>query len=66
MTPVLEARGLAKTYAIAGGDPDDLVIGPWWALALVPLGTLLVVTVATRLPARSATRLPPADALRYE
>jgi putative ABC transport system permease protein len=53
-------------YAIAGGDPNGLVIAPQWALALVPLGALLVVTVATRLPARSATRLPPADALRYE
>jgi putative ABC transport system permease protein len=53
-------------YAIAGGDSDDLVIAPWWALALVPIGTLLLVAGATGLPARLATRIPAADALRYE
>jgi putative ABC transport system permease protein len=53
-------------YAIAGGDAEDLVIAPWWSLALVPVGTLLLVAAATGLPARLATRLPAAEALRYE
>jgi putative ABC transport system permease protein len=53
-------------FAIAGGDSQDIVIAPWWALALVPIGTLLVVAGATGLPARLATRIPTADALRYE
>ena len=53
-------------YGIAGGSCDDLVLAPWWWLALVPLATLLVVAAATSLPARLATRIPSADALRYE
>jgi putative ABC transport system permease protein len=53
-------------YAIAGGNSEDLVIAPWWSLALVPIGTLLMVAGATSLPARLATRIPSADALRYE
>ena len=53
-------------FAIAGGDSQGIVIPPWWALALVPIGTLLVVAGATGLPARLATRIPTADALRYE
>ena len=53
-------------YAVAGGDSEDLVIAPWWWLAVVPMATLLVVAAATGLPARLATRIPTADALRYE
>jgi ABC-type antimicrobial peptide transport system permease subunit len=53
-------------YAVAGGSSDDLVIAPWWWLALVPIGTALLVVLATGLPARLATRLRIADALRYE
>jgi ABC-type antimicrobial peptide transport system permease subunit len=53
-------------YAVAGGDSQDLVIAPWWSLALVPIATVLVVAGATSLPARLATRIPTADALRYE
>jgi putative ABC transport system permease protein len=53
-------------YSIAGGSSDDLVLAPWWWLALVPVGTLLIVVGATGIPARLATRLPTADALRYE
>jgi ABC-type lipoprotein release transport system permease subunit len=53
-------------YGIAGADSKDLVIAPWWALTLVPIGTLVLVAAATSLPARLATRIPPADALRYE
>jgi putative ABC transport system permease protein len=53
-------------YAVAGGDSAELVIAPWWSLALVPIGTLLIVAAATSLPARLATRIPTADALRYE
>jgi putative ABC transport system permease protein len=53
-------------YDIAGGSSEDLVLAPWWWLALVPIATLLIVTAATSLPARLATRIPTADALRYE
>ena len=53
-------------YAVAGGDSADIVIAPWWSLALVPIGTVLLVAAATSLPARLATRIPTADALRYE
>jgi putative ABC transport system permease protein len=53
-------------YAASGGSAEDLVMAPWWWLALVPIGTLLVVAGATGLPARLATRIPAADALRYE
>jgi putative ABC transport system permease protein len=53
-------------FGIAGGSSEDLVIAPWWALTLVPIGTLLLVAAATSLPGRIATRLPAADALRYE
>jgi ABC-type lipoprotein release transport system permease subunit len=53
-------------YAVAGGSSQDLVIAPWWWLALVPVGTALLVVLATALPARLATRLRVADALRYE
>lgn len=53
-------------YAAAGGSSEDLVIAPWWWLALVPIGTALLVVLATGLPARLATRLRVADALRYE
>ena len=53
-------------YQATGGDSDDLVMAPWWWLALVPIGALLMVAVVTGLPARLATRIPTADALRYE
>jgi putative ABC transport system permease protein len=53
-------------YRASGGTTDDLVIAPWWWLALVPIGTLLMVAAVTGLPARLATRIPTADALRYE
>jgi putative ABC transport system permease protein len=53
-------------YALAGGPSTDIVIAPWWWLALVPLGTVLVAASTTVLPARLATRIPTADALRYE
>lgn len=53
-------------YAIAGGSSEDLVIAPWWALTLVPIGTLLLVAAATAVPSRLATRIPAAEALRYE
>jgi putative ABC transport system permease protein len=53
-------------YAVAGGDGRDLVIAPWWWLALVPAGALVIVTAATSLPARLFTRIPTAQALRYE
>jgi putative ABC transport system permease protein len=53
-------------YGMTGGDSEDIVIAPWWSLALVPIGTLLIVAAATGLPARLATRIRAADALRYE
>jgi putative ABC transport system permease protein len=53
-------------YQGTGGDSEDLVMAPWWWLALVPIGTLLMVAAVTGLPARLATRIPTADALRYE
>ena len=53
-------------YNIAGGSSEELVIAPWWSLALVPVGAVLTVVAATSLPARLATRIPTADALRYE
>lgn len=53
-------------YGIAGGSSEDLVIAPWWSLALVPVATVLMVVAATSLPAHLATRIPSADALRYE
>jgi putative ABC transport system permease protein len=53
-------------YAVAGGERADLVLAPWWWLALVPIGTVVLVAAATSLPARLATRIPAADALRYE
>jgi putative ABC transport system permease protein len=53
-------------YGIAGGSSEDLVIAPWWALTLVPIGTLLLVAAATSVPSRLATRIPAAEALRYE
>jgi putative ABC transport system permease protein len=53
-------------YGIAGDTTEDVVIAPWWSLALVPIGTVLVVVAATSLPARLATRIHTADALRYE
>ena len=51
---------------IASGTTADVVIAPWWSLALIPVGTAIVVLAATSLPAWLATRLHPADALRYE
>jgi putative ABC transport system permease protein len=53
-------------FGVAGGSSEDLVLAPWWWLALVPVGTVLMVAIATSLPARLATRIPTADALRYE
>jgi putative ABC transport system permease protein len=53
-------------YAIAGGDSADLVLAPWWSLALVPIGAPLLVAAVTGLPARLASRIPAADAVRYE
>ena len=53
-------------YAIASGSTQNAVIAPWWALALIPIGTVLVVVAATSLPAWLATGIHTADALRYE
>jgi putative ABC transport system permease protein len=53
-------------YGIAGGSSEDLVLAPWWWLALVPIATVVMVVGATGVPARLATRIPAADALRYE
>jgi putative ABC transport system permease protein len=53
-------------FAVTGGSGEDLVLAPWWWLALVPLGTVTLVAAAVGLPARLATRIPTADALRYE
>jgi putative ABC transport system permease protein len=53
-------------YALVGADADDLVLAPWWWLALVPVGALPVIAGVTSLPARLATRIPSAQALRYE
>jgi ABC-type lipoprotein release transport system permease subunit len=53
-------------YAAVGADADDLVLAPWWWLALVPVGALPVIAGITSLPARLATRIPSAQALRYE
>ena len=53
-------------FEIAGDTTEDVVIAPWWSLALIPIGTVLVVVAATVLPARLATRIRTADALRYE
>jgi ABC-type lipoprotein release transport system permease subunit len=53
-------------YALVGADADDLVLAPWWWLALVPIGALPVIAAVTSLPARLATRIPSAQALRYE
>ena len=53
-------------YQIASDTTEDAVLGPWWSLALIPIGTVLVVAAATSLPARLATRVRTADALRYE
>jgi putative ABC transport system permease protein len=53
-------------YDMAGGSSEDLVLAPWWWLALVPIAAPLIVAGATSLPARLATRIPPADALPYE
>jgi putative ABC transport system permease protein len=53
-------------YAIAGGDSADLVLAPWWSLALVPIGAPLLVAAVTGLPARLASRIPAADGVRYE
>jgi putative ABC transport system permease protein len=61
--------GLGLYFALvmaAGGTTEDAVLAPWWALALIPVGTVLVVIAATGLPARVATRIRTADALRYE
>jgi ABC-type antimicrobial peptide transport system permease subunit len=53
-------------YALVGANADDLVLAPWWWLALVPVGALPVIAGVTSLPARVATRIPSAQALRYE
>jgi putative ABC transport system permease protein len=53
-------------YALVGADADDLVLAPWWWLALVPVGALPVIAGVTSLPARLATRILGAQALRYE
>jgi ABC-type lipoprotein release transport system permease subunit len=53
-------------YAAVGADADELVLAPWWWLALVPIGALPVIAGITSLPARLATRIPSAQALRYE
>ena len=39
-------------FRIAGDASEDAVLAPWWALALIPIGTVLVVVAATSLPAR--------------
>jgi ABC-type lipoprotein release transport system permease subunit len=51
---------------VAAGTTEDVVIAPWWSLALIPIGTVAVVAAATSLPAWLATRIPTVDALRYE
>jgi ABC-type antimicrobial peptide transport system permease subunit len=51
---------------IASGTTEDVVIAPWWSLALIPIGTVVLVAAATSLPAWLATRIHTADALRYE
>jgi ABC-type lipoprotein release transport system permease subunit len=53
-------------YRMAGGDSEDMVIAPWWWLAIVPIGAACLVSLATAVPARLASRLRVADALRYE
>jgi hypothetical protein len=53
-------------FEIAGDTTEEVVIAPWWSLALIPIGTVLLVVAATSLPARLATRIRAADALRYE
>jgi putative ABC transport system permease protein len=51
---------------IASGSTEDVVIAPWWSLALIPVGTVVLVMAATSFPALLATRIHTADALRYE
>jgi putative ABC transport system permease protein len=53
-------------YRITNGGADNAVVGPWWRLALVPIGTVALATAITSLPARRASRVRPADALRYD
>jgi putative ABC transport system permease protein len=53
-------------YGITNDTTEDAVLAPWWAIALIPIGTVLLVVAATSIPARLATRLSTADALRYE
>jgi putative ABC transport system permease protein len=67
LTPRQVAWSLVgAVYALVGADADDLVLAPWWWLALVPVGALPVIAGVTSLPARLATRIPSAQALRYE
>ncbi|HMG28514.1 MAG TPA: FtsX-like permease family protein [Jiangellaceae bacterium] len=53
-------------YAMAGGDAADLVLAPWWWLALVPVATAAAVVITTGAPAWLAARAPVVEALRYE
>ena len=53
-------------YSIAGDTSEAAVIAPWWALALIPVGTVTVVLAATSLPAWLTTRIRVAEALRYD
>jgi ABC-type antimicrobial peptide transport system permease subunit len=53
-------------YGITNGGADNAVVGPWWRLALVPIGTLALAIAVTILPSRRAGRASPTDALRYD
>lgn len=56
---------LAVLGMTAGAD-QEVVLAPWWQVALVPVGVALAAAVATTGPARLATQLPVTAAVRYE
>lgn len=53
-------------YAMAGGDAADLVLAPWWWLALVPVATAAAVVITIGGPAWLTARASVVEALRYE
>jgi putative ABC transport system permease protein len=53
-------------YSMVGGDAADLVLAPWWWLALVPVATASAVVITTGAPAWLTGRAPVVEALRYE